>query len=360
MDRFEKHAEYIMKRGDKILAEKAKKNKVIRRISFSCASAFAAVIVGFFAWRSMPPRTELPNDIIMPESTAITTSMYINTTSPQTTASVTSSGNNTFKTKTTRNETTTSIAITSTAVAETSTFAATKNNASYTTHIQETEPVTSQTRLVSTAIVVTSVTTSSSGMSGTDGDNIVYMGKKYRITGRDFTDAELNELPNSRMPVPINVSQGQSMQLKLYEISGVSTDYAVAALIDGQPIYTLCSGDYTPKTLQSLFRDTALSRYWSINSIFEGGNEIGNIDNDTQARVFDILLSLPDMECNKGVSSGNTLMKIELKSDVLGGSTAELTEKGYLSTDIGGYTSSYFIGRDKVDMIIESIKQEVM
>ncbi len=207
---------------------------------------------------------------------------------------------------------------------------------------------------------MTTVTTTSGGYSGADGVSIVYMGKKYRITGRDFTDAELNELPNSHMPVPPFVSQGQSLQLKLFEISGVSTDYAVAALIDGQPVYTLCSGDYTPETMQSLFNDTALINYWSINRIFEGRNEISNIDTDTQAKVFNILLSLPDMEKNKGVSLGNTLMKIELKSDVLGECKIELTEKGFLSTNIGGYNSTYHIGCDEIDMIIESIKNEIM
>lgn len=71
-------------------------------------------------------------------------------------------------------------------------------------------------------------------------------------------------------------------------------------------------------------------------------------------------MNLPDMENSKGVPLGNTLLKIELKSDVLGDSTVELTEKGFLSTNIGGYYSSYLIGRDELDMIIESIKNDIM
>lgn len=359
MDRFEKHAEYIMKRGDKILAEKEKKNKAIRRISFSFAGVFAVVIVGFFAWKSMPPRTEFPSDIIIPESTTTTSSTYINKTSPQTTALVTSSSIKTSKTEVSHITTATIIAKTTTAATRISDTYTTKITTSRTAQITETTPVTSQTTTVSN-IIITTVTSQPSGWGGTDGDNIVYMGKKYRITGRNFTDAKLNELPNSQMPVPPFVSQGQSMQLKLYEISGVSTDYAVAALIDNDPVYTLCLGHYTPGTVQSLFSDTALNNYWSINRIFEGRDEISNIDADAQAKVFDILLSLPDMENSKGVSLGNTLMKIELKSDVLGDSTVELTEKGFLSTNIGGYYSSYLIGRDELDMIIESIKNEIM
>ena len=98
---------------------------------------------------------------------------------------------------------------------------------------------------------------------------------------------------------------------------------------------------------------------FSVTALKEGKAEI-NIDTDTQTKVFNILLSLPDMEKSKGVSLGNTLMKIELKSDMLGECKIELTEKGFLSTNIGGYNSSYLIGCDEIDMIIESIKNEIM
>ena len=360
MDKYEKCAASLMELGDKILEKKKHKNMLIRRISFSCASAFAAVIVVFFAWKSAPPKIEIPSDTIISETTTIPESTYTDITSAQTTSLVSTTRKITTQTETTRKVATTSGAIITTIATEISKAPTTKINQSNTTHTQATEPVTSHTQTESITLVVTTVTTTSGGYSGTDGDNIVYMGKKYMITGRNFKDVELNELPNSQMPVPPFVSQGQSMQLKLYEISGVSTDYAVAALIDNDPVYTLCLGHYTPGTVQSLFSDTALNNYWSINRIFEGRDEISNIDTDTQANVFDILLSLPDMENSKCVSLGNTLMKIELKSDVLGDSTVELTEKGFLSTNIGGYYSSYLIGRDELDMIIESIKNEIM
>ena len=38
---------------------------------------------------------------------------------------------------------------------------------------------------------------------------------------------------------------------------------------------------------------------------------------------------------------------------MLGECKIELTEKGFLSTNIGGYNSSYLIGCDEIDMIIE-------
>ena len=55
MDRFEKHAEYIMKRGDKILAEKATKVKMARRIAFSLSGVIITMISSYFIWKSVPP-----------------------------------------------------------------------------------------------------------------------------------------------------------------------------------------------------------------------------------------------------------------------------------------------------------------
>ena len=86
MDRFEKWAEYIMQHGDKILEKKKHRNMLIRRVSFSCASAFAAVIIVFFAWKSAPPKIEIPSDNIISDNTTVTNSTYTENTSPTTTS----------------------------------------------------------------------------------------------------------------------------------------------------------------------------------------------------------------------------------------------------------------------------------
>ena len=64
MDRFEKHAEYIMKRGDKIIAERERKSKMIKRISLSGAGVMAAAIVGIFAMKTAP----LPYESRLPDT----------------------------------------------------------------------------------------------------------------------------------------------------------------------------------------------------------------------------------------------------------------------------------------------------
>lgn len=350
MKNYDERIESIFRKYDEKIEAKRRKNAAIRRIAFSTSGICAAVIVAVLAIK-IPNRTDFnPPDVIEPS----TNSVEVTTTTdlPQTTGQA----NTTFTTSFANSETKTTETMTNVTTVSNKTELTTSNN-TLTTTKKHISPVTT---VLNTTKTTTLNTTETTPPSGADVDNIVYMENKYRITGRSFTDAELKELPNSQMPVPINVSQGQSLQLKLYEIGGVSTDYAVAALIDGQPLYTLCLGDYTPGTMQSLFSDTALNIYWSIDKIYENRNEINDIDANTQARVFDVLLNLPDMENSKGVPLGNTLLKIELKSDVLGDSTVELTEKGFLSTNIGGYYSSYLIGRDELDMIIESIKNDIM
>ena len=86
MDRYEKSAEWLIKRGDAIISERKRKAAIIRRISFSCASAFAAVIVVFFAWKSAPPKIEIPSDNIISDNTTVTNSTYTENTSPTTTS----------------------------------------------------------------------------------------------------------------------------------------------------------------------------------------------------------------------------------------------------------------------------------
>ena len=107
MDRYEKSAEWLIKRGDAIISERKRRAVKIRKISFSCASAFAAVIVVFFAWKSTPPKIELPSETIISENTTMHNPSYTDITSVQTTSLFTTTS--AFKSGTDRMTTTTSI-----------------------------------------------------------------------------------------------------------------------------------------------------------------------------------------------------------------------------------------------------------
>ncbi|WP_295091644.1 hypothetical protein [Ruminococcus sp.] len=80
MDRFEKHAEYIMKRGDKILAEREKRNKCIRRITLKSSCGFAAVIVCVLVCKVFPVSKDISKDSIINEGASLITSTNINVT----------------------------------------------------------------------------------------------------------------------------------------------------------------------------------------------------------------------------------------------------------------------------------------
>ena len=89
MDRFEKHAEYIMKRGDKILAEKATKVKMARRIAFSLSGVIITIISSYFIWKSVPPFYEKPFSISETESTSVSSASNIQVTAETTKPAIT-------------------------------------------------------------------------------------------------------------------------------------------------------------------------------------------------------------------------------------------------------------------------------
>lgn len=101
MDRFEKHAEYIMKRGDKILAEKEIRNKKIRRVSFSLSGVIVTIIICFFAWRSDPPSAFPDSGDIMPEIIETTAVTVVQVTSETTAVHTTSNSASAAAVKTT-------------------------------------------------------------------------------------------------------------------------------------------------------------------------------------------------------------------------------------------------------------------
>lgn len=174
MDRFEKWAEYIIQHGDQILEKKKHRNMLIRRVSFSCASVFAVAIVGFFALKSIPPKPEFPNDVIIPESTVITTSTFTDNTSTQTTTLVTSS-----RSETDRVSTTNTVQIVTTHVSETNAIKPPSNTA---TMIQ-TQPVTeikTTAQIQTTGVPVTSTVTETQPVN--DDSRLLYpLGKQISI-----------------------------------------------------------------------------------------------------------------------------------------------------------------------------------
>lgn len=74
MDRYEKSAEWIMKFGDDIIAEKKRKAGIIRNIAFSVSGVCAAALICFGIWKT--PALQKPPEIPqLPEISAVTTTV---------------------------------------------------------------------------------------------------------------------------------------------------------------------------------------------------------------------------------------------------------------------------------------------
>ena len=85
MDRFERRAQAIMERGDRIIADRQKKNTMIRRISFSVSGLCAAALIVFGIWKS-PALHRVPEIPQLPETVTTEAAETTEPATEQTTA----------------------------------------------------------------------------------------------------------------------------------------------------------------------------------------------------------------------------------------------------------------------------------
>ena len=342
----------VISRLDLYLEQKEKKKLYIRRFAPVIASLCFAFVICFAVWdgKKPDPLPEIDNMIVtettsanttaLPQITeknitsiteAVTTSLNVRsdttvssvnttqvssnitqvTSDPQshivsvvttesvhsdtviTSASITktSSINTTIKTTTRTSVNTTSG---TTIRATTRTTVNTTNGTTIRTTARTTVNTTNRTTIrttVRTTVNSSTTTISTLPPAGIDGNYITYMDKKYLITGKSFIDANMKELFNDY--VNISGFENNTVLLKLYEIDDISVNYAIASKIDNEQEFRLCRGSYEPETMQSLFSDTALNKYWNIQSIVYEKEEFNDID---QSKAFDILINLPDIK----------------------------------------------------------------
>lgn len=211
MDRFEKHAEYIMNRGDKLLAEKKRKEKNVRRISFSLSGVIVTIIAGFFVWRSAPSLDEKPFGIVESESTSVISSTNAQVTAEATqTAATTVNDNSVVSVKSTGTTTAEKQALTTSTVVSDIKNAITKQ----------------QTSAASTNITV-SVTTAQAAdtqaqePSATETEQIVETVSE--LTWGYFSDNDSSETDRKSLP-----SQNIAMKCKSFCASGEKLTVDVA------------------------------------------------------------------------------------------------------------------------------------
>ncbi len=373
----------VISRLDLYLEQKEKKKLYIRRFAPVIASLCFAFVICFAVWdgKKPDPLPEIDNMIVTETTSANTTALpqitvknitsitdavttSLNVRSDTTVSSVNTTQVSSNITQVTSNPqshivsvlTTESVhsdtVITSASITKTSSINTTIRTTARTT-VNTTNRTTIRTT-VRTTVNSSTTTISTLPPAGIDGNYITYMDKKYLITGKSFIDANMKELFNDY--VNISGFENNTVLLKLYEIDDISVNYAIASKIDNEQEFRLCRGSYEPETMQSLFSDTALNKYWNIQSIVYEKEEFNDID---QSKAFDILINLPDIKRADTASPGRALMIINLRSELFGDAEIQLSERGYLSSNQIGQ-NSYYIGRDEVDKIITGIKNEML
>lgn len=125
MDRYEKSAEFIMKRGDEMIAKRKRRRTMILRSCAVGAGAAAVLGVGLTTFALRPPKKPTPS-----QSGII---VETETTSAETTAAPTTSGTTAPQTVTTGQGTTVTTTATSSSTRQTSTIARSTTKASRTT-----------------------------------------------------------------------------------------------------------------------------------------------------------------------------------------------------------------------------------
>lgn len=351
------------------MEEKHKRIIVIRRIAFSTATLCAALIVCFLAFKSPTDLLNEDNSNIISNNITVTTTADNTVTAPH--SCLTTVQSNSKSIITTYTSTTHLYSASTKSIDgffENTTKASTEN-------LNITKTLTTCTALPSSSVNetntipitqtfpagTTSLTSTTHGNDyiKIDGNYISYLDKIYLITGQTAAEKDIEKnIYDNKITVLDPSREIRETNIRLYALNDISEKYAIASKLDNIQDYSicLCRSGYTPETMQILFQDTALYKYWNIQSLIFENSIINQYDQD---QILNLIIELPD---NKDVklygSPGKEILKIQLSCNVLGGNTGEitLTENGYLTTDLAGTTLYYYIGNDNIDKFSDIIK----
>ena len=376
MDRYEKSSEQIMERGDRILAEKANKAKMIKRFSLSGAGVIAATIVGVFALHSAP---SAPERIPVVSEVISTTSGYVSDT-----VTTVSSNAQTKAYKTTVATTPTTVKakeLTTNISRSEMTAADTTSQATQTIIVVSAERVTESshsdpisTSQSSTATVTRSGPFKSLPMSGTASDTTA----ASEITTTTFSEPKnynTASIPSNKLSDII----GYGKEI-VYNETVYTSDYLdySTEIIDGEigeysniPVYSLkmfspkikitfgindkfysfSNKNYSVNNLKEFIIDNCWEQ--SGNYIEYGINEIRGEKADHA--INDILFA----DAEKSVYSETTPFLSEKQAMIYSNSPFSIViyENGYLESYINGKMIYFQIGEEKARSFFEYLDQ---
>ncbi len=366
MDRFEKHAEYIMERGDRILAEKANKAKMIKRFSLSGAGIIAAAIVGIFTLHSAP---SAPERIPVVSEVISTTSGYVSDTVTTVPA--------TAQTKAAK--TTVATQLTTSATSKSSSTASSSKNriaeiTSAVSLVQMTEAkqINTSNTDVSEQIVSSATTESDSPVNPAEptAPPPRYMTFKNEDTGIWYSRAEgavsadrIDKIISEQVLID---NDGESSNAALYAIKEITPEAMIAVQFDGTDGFTLYRNmEYMPETLGEFISDTGIDAYALFKSAvyfdFSNGYELRNYYDIDSEIVISHLRDCEEALCYRygELTPEQVNAKMNLICDMNNAFPLTagfgISKKGYLTTNLTGGGLAFYIGEDKAAEIISFI-----
>lgn len=401
MDKYEKCAEALMKLGDSIIAEKKKRNSIIKRTAFSISGLCAAAIIGIFALHNVPSAPKMTSEVSEIISADITTSDFAFTA--VTTVSETTE-TKTQKTKVTTKQTTSIITKSSSAVTTsqqdkintlTSTEKATQTMA--VASVVQSEVIFTSLQPESTSTALSSIVTISqleSTQSTVLSDIVTISQSEPMLATTSNTTTSGSDIPTTTTSnylshdittmVPINelsdiVGYGKEIVYQETTYTSESIVFSIEAIYEkigeygnipicstkmfspkikialgiNDMFYIFSNNNYSVNNLKEFIIDTGWDKsgyYIEYGIIGIGGQKVNNAINEilfSDAEMSEYLESVPYLSGKQAIIYSSSPF------------TIVVYENGYLKTEVNGKMIYFKIGEEKAESFFEYINQTV-
>lgn len=385
MRSYEDISNRIMNRGDKLIESRKVRASKIKHTSYAISGMCAATIIGVSVWHIASSYNIKDNQF---NSDNIISDTEKNTTTAITSANKSTTQSNSSVNITTENTkssvpvyvTSHTATVTKSYVSHTETVIVPENNHSDTTaqvsaYLQITQQNTS-TSLITTKIDSPTTTAPVQEISSEfleiiidDGidpvtNNTIFRSYSYTksVVSKELLENILCEKHISTEYFENNEQKKIETDIEIYSVKNISSNAAVAVKFkDKDGYYIYFDKSYYPASLQSLIDDLALSSD-GINSTAYISN-VKYHDFDTE-KIWNMLTKNTDLPNDYNYCRNNGIVIVPKVSffytspyiSAIAGSM-EVSEDGYLLTNIGRNGSYFYIGEDKANEMIEYIEK---
>lgn len=413
MDKFEKSAEFIMKRGDMVIAERKRRKLMILRSGAICLGAAAVLGIGIFTNVMKPPKhptpdqpgiitesseTDTTSEVAATETTAVNTTAIATSTKATTSNASNSDVQTAVTTKTTAQNTiaatnrttaatarsTSAVQSGTTSVAATASAMTTVRPATTTRPANTTtwfEPETTGARPQATTTVLDeelmpTLTTTDPNATTTAynyesfimenfhtlavEDNGIY----YEMLAKTYNSNEIGKKIKDITLIPKKMRENfpEKVNAEVYEIKNIDTECNVAVKFEGLSEYRLYhNARYSPKTLGEMLDKLNLYENMSFGNAYVGVEHI-QYEFDTDM-IWKMLLSDRESRCVRDFALSGNDMTITVHVPFFGMTNHSfgVSKEGYIRSNIIAGGVCFYVGKDKTqaffDYVLENGRQ---